>query len=68
MNKSQVKARTTSLELVVSNIFAARKISASDRQFLRLALCSPRSLSIIEQKQIKQVYEELMAGRISLVK
>ncbi|NEQ72337.1 MAG: hypothetical protein F6K23_04135 [Okeania sp. SIO2C9] len=68
MNKSQAKARTTSLELVVSNIFAARKISASDRQFLRMALFSPRSLSITEQKQIKQVYEELMAGRISIVK
>ncbi|NES89684.1 MULTISPECIES: hypothetical protein [Okeania] len=68
MNKSQAKARTTSLELVVSNIFAARKISASDRQFLRTALFLPRLLSTTEQNQIKQVYEELMAGRISIVK
>ncbi|NEN88037.1 MULTISPECIES: hypothetical protein [unclassified Okeania] len=68
MNKSQAKAKTTSLELVVSNIFAARKISASDRQFLRAALFLPNLLSITEQNQIKQVYEELMAGRISVVK
>ncbi|NEO58157.1 MAG: hypothetical protein F6K54_36960 [Okeania sp. SIO3B5] len=68
MNKFQAKARTNSLELVVSNIFAARKISASDRQRLRMALCSPHLLSTTEQNQIKQVYEELMAGRISIVK
>ena len=68
MNKYQAKARKTPLELVVSNIFAARKISASDRQLLRTALFSPNLLSTTEQNQIKQVYEELMAGRISVVK
>ncbi|MDY7007452.1 MAG: hypothetical protein SWX82_26850 [Cyanobacteriota bacterium] len=68
MNNSQAKAKTTSLELVIGNIFAARKISASDRQFLRTVLFLPNLLSITQQNQIKQIYEELMAGRISIVK
>ncbi len=68
MNNSKVEARKISLESVVNNILAVRKISASDRQVLRLALFSIHSLSIREQEQIKQVYEELAAGRISLIK
>ncbi|GGA13186.1 hypothetical protein [Okeania sp. KiyG1] len=68
MNNSQAQSKTTSLELVISNIFAARKISASDRQLLRTVLLLPNLLSITQQNQIKQIYEELMAGRISIVK
>ncbi len=68
MNNSKVEARKTPLESVVKNILAVRKISASDRQILRLALFSLHSLSIREQDQIQQVYEELEAGRISLIK
>ena len=68
MNNPIVEARKIPLESVVKNIFAVRKISASDRQVLRLALFSLHSLSIREQDQIQQVYEELEAGRISLIK
>ncbi|MGD1805212.1 hypothetical protein ACP6PL_07185 [Dapis sp. BLCC M126] len=68
MNNSKVKARNVPIESVVKNILAVRKISASDRQVLRLALFSLHSLSITEQDQIQTIYEELEAGRISLIK
>ncbi|MGK7923607.1 MAG: hypothetical protein AB4080_26780 [Trichodesmium sp.] len=68
MNNIKVKTRKFPLEPVVQNIFTARQISASDRQCLRSALFSLHSLTVTEQAQIKQVYEELKAGRISIVK
>ncbi|MGD1717122.1 hypothetical protein [Dapis sp. BLCC M172] len=68
MNNSNVEARKIPIESVVENILAVRKISSSDRQVLRLALFSLHSLSLREQDQIQQVYEELEAGRISLIK
>jgi hypothetical protein len=68
MNKTKVKPRKFILESVVQNIFTVRQISASDRQCLRSALFSLHSLTLTEQDQIKQVYEELKAGRISIVK
>lgn len=67
MNNTQVEARKNSLESVVKQIFAVRKISASDRKILRLALFSPHSLTVTEQHQIERVYQELKAGRISIV-
>lgn len=67
MNNTQVEARKNSLESVVKQIFAVRKISASDRKILRLALFSPHSLTVTEQHLIERVYQELKAGRISIV-
>ncbi|MEM1171879.1 MAG: hypothetical protein AAGJ08_23050 [Cyanobacteria bacterium P01_H01_bin.35] len=68
MNNYKVEARNISIESVVKNILAVRKIYASDRQFLRLALFSLNSLTVIEQDHIQQVYEELQAGKITLIK
>lgn len=67
MNNTQLETRKNSLESVVKQIFAVGKISASDRKLLRLALFSPHSLSVTEQHHIERVYEELKAGRISIV-
>jgi len=68
MKNTKVEARKIPLESVVKNILTVRKISASDRKILRLALFSFHSLTVTEKDQIKQVYEELEAGRISLIK
>ncbi len=68
MNNPKVEAIKIPLESVVKNIFTVRKISASDRQILRLALFSLHSLTVAEKDQIQQVYEELEAGRISIIK
>ena len=67
MKNTQVESiNLVSLEAVVEHIFVVRKISASDRKILRLALFSPHSLTVTEQHQIKLVYEELKAGRIAI--
>ncbi|NEQ38912.1 MAG: hypothetical protein F6K40_22610 [Okeania sp. SIO3I5] len=68
MKNTKIEARKISLESVVKNILTVRKISASDRKTLRLALFSFRSLTVTEKEQIKEVYEELKAGRLSLMK
>ncbi|MDJ0555192.1 MAG: hypothetical protein QNJ68_12270 [Microcoleaceae cyanobacterium MO_207.B10] len=66
MTYCQIESIKISIETVVENILAIGKISAWERKFLRLALFSPRSLTVTEQEQIKRVYEELNAGRIMI--
>ena len=75
MGNFKVRTRTfslesvkDSLESVFKSIFAVGKISPSDRQILRSAVFSFHCLNIKQQDQLKQIYEELEAGRISLIK
>ena len=75
MGNFKVRTRTfslesvkDSLESVFKSIFAVGKISSSDRQILRSAVFSFHCLNIKQQDQLKQIYEELEAGRISLIK
>ena len=56
-----------SLESVIKRIFTVGTISPSDRQVLRSAVFSFHCLNLKQQDQLKQVYEELEAGRIRLI-